>query len=111
MKRRLWFILIILLIMPGQAWAETSEARDLIVRAWDYMRGKTSVSEMTVHREDWERRSVIKAWTKGLENSIFQIMTPKKDKGNGTLKKGREMWTYNPKINRVIKISPSMMRT
>ncbi|OEU80738.1 MAG: outer membrane lipoprotein-sorting protein, partial [Desulfobacterales bacterium S5133MH4] len=32
-----------------------------------------------------------------------------KDNGNGTLKKGREMWMYNPKVNRVIKLPPSMM--
>lgn len=34
---------------------------------------------------------------------------PSKDYGNGSLKKGREMWSYNPKINRAIKIPPSMM--
>jgi len=111
MKKRFSIMVFILLIIPAQVWAEKRDAKDLIARAWEYMRGKTSVSEveMTVHREDWERTSVIKAWTKGLENSIFQIKSPKKDKGNGTLKKGQQMWIFNPKINRVIKIPPSMM--
>ncbi len=34
---------------------------------------------------------------------------PPKGKGNGTLKKKREMWIYNPKVKRVIKLPPSMM--
>ena len=52
---------------------------------------------------------VIKAWTRGRKDSLFFIMAPPKDKGNGTLKKGRAMWMYNPKVNRVIKLPPSMM--
>jgi len=51
----------------------------------------------------------IKAWTRGQKDSLFTIIAPPKDKGNGTLKRGREMWTYNPKVNRVIKLPPSMM--
>jgi outer membrane lipoprotein-sorting protein len=75
------------------------------------MRGRTSIStvKMTIHRPDWERTLTIKAWTKGQSDSIFWITGPPKDKGNGTLKKRREMWMYNPKVNRVIKIPPSMM--
>ncbi len=104
------FTLGILLVLPAAA-AANPNAGAIIAKAWDYMRGKTSVSvvRMTVHREDWQRTSVIKAWTRGRKTSIFQIVAPKKDKGNGTLKKDRDMWTYNPKINRVVKIPPSMM--
>jgi outer membrane lipoprotein-sorting protein len=64
---------------------------------------------MTIHRPDWERSLTIKAWTRGEKDSIFFILTPPKDVGNGTLKRGREMWIYNPKVNRVIKLPPSMM--
>jgi len=64
---------------------------------------------MIVHRPDWERVVTIKAWTKGQNDSIFRIIAPPKDHGNGTLKKKREMWMYNPKVNRSIKIPPSMM--
>ncbi|MCG8551624.1 MAG: outer membrane lipoprotein-sorting protein [Desulfobacterales bacterium] len=108
-----WFIRggTALVLLSSTALAGEPDPKAVIAKAWDYMRGKTSVSvlKMTVHRADWERTSVIKAWTKGRENSIFQIIAPKKDKGNGTLKIGRNMWTYNPKVNRVVKIPASMM--
>jgi outer membrane lipoprotein-sorting protein len=87
------------------------DARTIVEESFNYMRGATSVSTvtMTIHRPDWERTMKIKAWTKGRDESIFFILDPPKDKGNGTLKKKRDMWTYNPKVNRVIKLPPSMM--
>ena len=83
----------------------------MVKKAFDYYRGIASISvvDMTIHRPDWERTVRIKAWTKGAHDSLFKIIAPPKDKGNGTLKKGDEMWTFNPKVNRVIKLPPSMM--
>lgn len=111
MKKPVFIAGILLALFSSPAFAKEPQALDVIAKAWDYMRGKTSVCQikMTVHRSNWERVSVLKAWTRGRNDSIFQITSPKKDKGNGTLKIGRDMWTYNPKINRVIKIPPSMM--
>jgi hypothetical protein len=51
----------------------------------------------------------MQTWTKGRSQSLIRILEPAKDKGNGTLKQGQDMWTFNPKINRVIKLPPSMM--
>ncbi|MBW1989057.1 MAG: outer membrane lipoprotein-sorting protein [Deltaproteobacteria bacterium] len=64
---------------------------------------------MVIHRPDWERSMTIHAFTEGLDKSIFWVTAPPKDAGNGTLKLGSRMWTYNPKVNRVIKLPPSMM--
>lgn len=91
--------------------AGTPEADLLVKSAFNYLRGNASVSrvEMTIHRPDWERTMAIKGWTLGEDQSLFRILSPPKDKGNGTLKIGREMWTFNPKIQRVIKLPPSMM--
>lgn len=111
MRKNGLFIITVFGLLTLAPFAYADDAAAIIAKAWDYMRGRTSVSvvQMTVHRSDWERQTTIKAWTKGREDSIFQIAAPAKDKGNGTLKRGKEMWTYNPKINRVVKIPPSMM--
>jgi outer membrane lipoprotein-sorting protein len=91
--------------------ANGQDGQALVEAAVNYYRGAASISTvaMTIHRPDWERTLTIKAWTKGRKNSIFFIVAPAKDYGNGTLKKGREMWMYNPKVNRIIKVPPSMM--
>ncbi|MBW2367432.1 MAG: outer membrane lipoprotein-sorting protein [Deltaproteobacteria bacterium] len=87
------------------------DARSIVKKSLNYVRGEASVSMLTmvIHRPQWERRMTIKAWTKGDRLSLFHTVAPAKDRGNGTLKKGREMWMFNPKINRVIKLPPSMM--
>ena len=86
-------------------------ARAVIEGMFDYLRGKASFArlDMTIHRPDWERTMTVEAYTKGISDSIFFITAPPKDNGNGTLKKDREMWLFNPKVNRVIKLPPSMM--
>jgi len=99
------------IVFASNTFSMAQDARTLVKAGFDYMRGKSSFSvvDMTIHRPNWERKMTIEAWTKGLKNSLFRIIAPAKDKDNGTLKKGREMWMYNPKINRVIKLPPSMM--
>ena len=101
-----------LLLLPLQALAaDDPDASALVENSFKYMRGNASIATviMTIHRPDWERKMTIKAWTRGKKYSLFYIQSPPKDHGNGTLKKSREMWMYNPKVNRVIKVPPSMM--
>ena len=87
------------------------DANKIVVDGFNYWRGAASIGTvvMKIQRPDWERQMTIKAWTRGQKDSLFYIVSPPKDHGNGTLKKGREMWIYNPKVNRVIKVPPSMM--
>lgn len=94
---------------PFSAYAQDGQA--VVQKAFDHMRGETSVAvvEMTIKRPDFTRTMVMKSWTKGQSDALFFIKSPAKDAGNGTLKKGRNMWTYNPKVNRSIKVPPSMM--
>ena len=89
----------------------TPDPRNLIQQAMDHWRGTSSYSEMTmtIHRPDWERSMSMRSWTKGDKTSLVRVTEPKKDAGNGTLTKDNNMWTYAPKINRIIKVPSSMM--
>jgi outer membrane lipoprotein-sorting protein len=91
--------------------ADAQEAKDLVRTAFDHYRGKASrcTVEMVIHRPSWQRSMTMKAWTRGTADSLIRITAPAKDEGNGTLKTGRDMWTYNPKVNRVIKLPPALM--
>ncbi|MEA3471453.1 MAG: outer membrane lipoprotein-sorting protein [Thermodesulfobacteriota bacterium] len=104
-----WCAFAFLVFFRGSLHA--TDVEDLVRNAVNYYRGDASFSivDMTIHRPGWERTLTIKAWTKGQKDSLFTIIAPPKDNGNGTLKRGKEMWMFNPKINRVIKLPPSMM--
>ncbi len=86
-------------------------ARELIAAVIDLTRGITSYSElsMTIHRPDWERSSSLKAWTRGRSDALIRFTAPAKDAGNATLKLAEKMWTFTPKLNRVIRLPFSLM--
>ena len=107
---KVFFVVSMLLPLNSYA-ADYPDASTLVENSFKYIRGNASIATviMTIHRPDWERSMTIKAWTRGKKDSLFYIQSPPKDHGNGTLKKSREMWMYNPKVNRVIKVPPSMM--
>jgi outer membrane lipoprotein-sorting protein len=104
------WLLLMLALAPAAA-GDTPDPRELIRAAMDHWRGQTSYSEMTmtIHRSDWERSFSMRAWTEGDRHSLVRVIAPARDAGNGTLVKDREMWTYSPKINRVLKLPSSMM--
>ena len=104
-------LVVLALLLTGQARAQEKSAQDLVREAMNHWRGLTSYSEMTmtIHRPDWERSMTMKSWSKGEKLSLVRVVEPRKDAGNGTLINDRNMWTYTPKINRIIKVPSSMM--
>jgi len=110
MNKRL-FPLLLLCAMPVLACGDERDATQIVRDAIDHWRGLSSYTEMTmvIHRPDWERSMTMQAWTKGDERALVRVTEPRKDRGNGTLTDEDNMWTYSPKINRVIKVPSSMM--
>ena len=104
LKRIIPLTLSLFIILLPDLRVKGQDAQAIVDAGFNYIRDKASVSlvEMTIHRPNWQRVFTIKALTLGEKESLFTIISPPKDNGNGTLKKGREMWIYNPKINRVI---------
>jgi outer membrane lipoprotein-sorting protein len=91
--------------------ADAPDPDELIRLAMDHWRGVTSYSDMTmtVHRADWQRTFSMLAWTMGDKTSLVRVTEPKRDAGNGTLILDKNMWSFSPKVNRIIKIPSSMM--
>ena len=103
--------LLFTIVAASYSHGNAQDPQKLVQDAFNYWRGNASISTvvMTIQRPEWQRAMTLKAWTRGETDSLFRIIDPPKDSGNGTLKKGREMWMFNPKINRIIKLPPSMM--
>ena len=108
---RTLIIAMIAILAHSPAQAQDVSARDLIQRAMDHYRGQTSYSvmTMTINRPTWQRSMTMRGWTAGDKETLVRVTQPRKDSGNGTLSVDGNMWTYTPKINRVIKVPSSMM--
>lgn len=113
MISRLILIMTGLMVLPAQAADSETEQRaiELIDRMEEIYRGDASKAELTMRIEtpQYERTLELTARNLGIEKSFIRIMAPRKDRGISTLKIEDQMWNYFPKINKVIKIPPSMM--
>jgi outer membrane lipoprotein-sorting protein len=110
-KTRILQLSGLFLLLCGQVSAQQQDAAEIVRGAINHWRGTTSYTEMTmvIHRPDWERSMSMRAWTEGEKRSLVRVTEPRKDRGNGTLMDDNSMWSFSPKINRVIKIPSSMM--
>ena len=103
--------LLALVLCAATASADERDARQIVRDALNHWRGLSSHGEMTmtIHRPDWERSMSMESWTEGEKRSLVRVTAPQKDRGNGTLIDDDNMWTFSPKVNRVIKVPSSMM--
>lgn len=111
MMKEIPALLMACLLLSATALAEERDATTIVRDAVNHWRGLSSDSVMTmvIHRPDWERTMTMRAWTKGDDRSLVRVLEPRKDRGNGTLTDDNNMWSFSPKVNRVIKIPSSMM--
>ena len=91
--------------------AAEANAAEIIQRMQDLYRGESSRAEMSmiVETPDYKRTMTMSSVSRGTEDMLIRILSPRKDRGITTLKREQEMWNFFPKINKVIKVPPSMM--
>jgi outer membrane lipoprotein-sorting protein len=92
--------------------AQDINATDIIRKADEKFNGEKSsysVMSMTIIRPAWQRTIEFKSWTLGRDFALTLITAPPKEAGQAFLKRGPEMWSWNPSISRLIKLPPSMM--
>jgi outer membrane lipoprotein-sorting protein len=92
--------------------AQGISATDIVRKADEKFNGeKSSIMKMsmTIIRPTWQRTVEFKNWALGRDYALTLITAPAKDIGQTFLKRGTEMWSWNPSISRLIKLPPSMM--
>lgn len=105
----LW-ILAFCMMIAGVLSAQ-QDATAIIEKAEDKLRGEKAHAElrMTIIRPKWQRALTMKSWTLGDDYSLVLITAPARDNGTAFLKRKKELWNWQPSIERTIKMPPSMM--
>jgi outer membrane lipoprotein-sorting protein len=114
MKKRFTIIIILLLQLCGinTLFAQEITATEIVRKADEKFNGEKSsysVMSMTIIRPEWQRTIEFKNWSLGKDFALTLIAAPPKESGQTFLKRGSEMWSWNPSISRLIKLPPSMM--
>ncbi|MEC8755416.1 MAG: outer membrane lipoprotein-sorting protein [Pseudomonadota bacterium] len=104
-----WFALVAL-VGPAQA-EEIFDPLTLVTQSIDQTRGLSSYAKinMLIKSPSWQRESTLYAWTRGREDALIRFVAPARDAGNALLKQGDKMWTFNPKLNKSIRLPGGMM--
>jgi len=91
--------------------ADELTAQEIVRRSDDLIRGNTSQGRyrMTVVTPNWRRTLELQAYSSGRDKTFIRILSPAKEAGITTLRIGNNMWNYLPRVERTIKIPPSMM--
>ena len=90
------------------------DAREIARRSEDVLRGTSAYleAEMTIvsPRLPTPRTVRFRSWDdRGGDRSFIRILAPAKDRGTGFLKLHPNLWTYIPRVERTMRIPPSMM--
>ena len=103
--------LAVLGLVGGPAAADP-EAEALVRMLEEVLRSNSSVGvyRVEVVRPSWSRVMRMKYWDDRTSDRFFiRLLAPKKDKDTTFLKVGGNLWMYLPKLERDIKLPPSMM--
>lgn len=90
-------------------YAQTAD--EIIKKLDNNMRGESVYMQISMNIKSLRHERTIKMqmWAQGKDKSFVKIIYPPRDKGITFLSLDNDMWQYIPKIERIIKIPPSMM--
>jgi outer membrane lipoprotein-sorting protein len=102
---------IFLILFLFTTYLAADEAHEIIKKLDENFRGKSIYIKlnMKIASMGHERVMKVQSYSQGTKKSFVKIIYPPKDEGITFLSLDKEMWQYVPKIERVIKIPPSMM--
>ena len=101
---------LLLVSFPRPVHAQET-ARDIVDRVDRLLRGNSSrgTVRMDIVTEHWSRSMEMRIWSLGTEYALIRVTAPQKDAGTATLKAGNDIWNYLPRVDRTIKLPPSLM--
>lgn len=101
------------LLLAVCASASDVSVTDLVDKANKALRGDSSHGRltMTIETPEWKRSIDVEGWNKDRHYAFIVIRAPAKERGNTTLRRKSEMWLWLPKVERVIKVPPTMMHS
>ena len=98
-------------VQSTQVFEGDPTAKEIVRKSTEKLIGNTSQGEMkmTIVRPTWKREITMKSWSLGEDYALILITSPARDKGTAFLKREKEVWNWQPTIDRSVKLPPSMM--
>jgi outer membrane lipoprotein-sorting protein len=83
----------------------------IVDRVDKLLRGSSSRGAMSMHivTRQWTRTLDMDIWSLGTAYALVRVTSPAKEAGTATLKVKNDVWNYLPRVDRTIRIPPSLM--
>lgn len=110
MRNKISLLVFLLCFLPG--FIHAYDGKEILQKMEDKTRGKNNHTQykMTVTTPEWQRSITLLAWDDRQNNRAFvKIVDPPKDRDTLFLRLEYKLWMFIPKLEKVIKIPPSMM--
>lgn len=107
-----WLILMTVMIASLPFSVEAApDLKALIRKVEQQYNGDSShiTARLDIVTQQWRRSVSVEGWSLGRDFCLTRVLKPVKERGITTLKAVREVWNYLPRVDRVIKIPPSML--
>ncbi len=103
------FVPLALLLALTPALAQDQDPHALLGAALDRLRGPAMVATYTleVERPNRSKTYVLRVYTDGGDRSLIEVVEPRRDAGQAFLTVGEDIWVYNPRLGRVLRLPPS----
>lgn len=101
----------LLVATPAVASPQQVDARDVVERVDRLLRGASSRASvsMQITTRQWSRSLDMTIWSKGNDYALVRVTAPAREAGTATLKVKNDIWNYLPRVDRTIRIPPSLM--
>jgi len=81
----------------------------IVDRILNNLRGESQIAtiEMTITRPDKENNYTMRIYSQGEEKGLTRVIAPSRDAGQAFLNDGDNVFIYNPRLKRVLRLPPS----
>jgi outer membrane lipoprotein-sorting protein len=100
-----------LLAAAPAARAAAQTPKDIVDQVDRLLRGASSEGRLTMQitTRQWTRSLDLRIWSLGTDYALVRVLAPQREAGTATLKAGTDVWNYLPRVDRTIKVPPSLM--
>ncbi len=102
------YLMTSLVLLWSFVWAQ-EDASSIMDRILGNMRGESQIAtlEMTVTRPDKESSYTMRIYSQGETKGLTRVIAPARDAGQAFLNDGDNIFIYNPRLKRVLRLPPS----
>ena len=95
--------------LAALAAAQTPDPRALLHEAVNQLRGPamSATYTLSVQRPDRTKTYELRVLTDGDRRALIRVVRPPRDAGQAFLTIGEDIWIYNPRLGRVLRLPPS----